>query len=99
MYSSSLGYPRALDDNAFRDKDVQFFLSYHKGVEEVVRGVHSRDLAMRTQRTAFRRVEMEEQIQHALSEGREVEEEKWHAPPESFGLTWVSSRGLGGEGV
>jgi len=99
QFSSSLEYPRALDENAFRDKDVQFFLNYHKGVEEVVCGVHSRDLAMRTQRTAFRRVEMEERILFAQSEGREVEEEKWHAPPESSGLAWVSSRGLGGEGV
>lgn len=89
VYSAALDYPKALDPMAWRRADIQFFLNYEPGVREVVLGTHARDLVTRTQLSACRKVDLQEQVIHCHTSKLDFEQELWRTPPESFGKSWA----------
>lgn len=89
VYSAALDYPKALDDLAWRRGDIDFFLGYERSVREVVLGTHSQDLVQRTLATALDGANLAARIKHLNSQGRDLEEQRWRAPPESLGLQWT----------
>lgn len=89
VYSAALDYPKALDDVAWRRSDIDFFLGYETSVREVVLGTHSQDLVQRTIATALGGASLEARLEHLHEQGKDLEEDRWRAPPESIGLQWT----------
>lgn len=89
IYSAALDYPKALDEMAWRKRDIDFFLDYEPGVREVVVGTHSRDLVARALKSGTASYNLQEHIIKLHTKGLDVEEERWKAPPERIGKEWI----------